>query len=411
MLERLASCVNCGSPRTSPLSDRVLNIRESNIRDAARLVTELSKTTKVINLGQGLPEYPAPQLLKDAAKAAIDANVNQYSNTWGDPRLREAIARKLKYYNGINANPETEVTVTCGASEALNAVLLATINPGDEVIIIEPFYENYHPNLMICGATPRYVRLRKPDYTFDEKELRRAFNCRTRAILINTPHNPTGRVFTRQELEMIAGLCQKWNALAICDEIYEYMVYDGHKHLSMATIPGMADRTVTISGLSKTFSVTGWRLGYVHAPAVYTKALRRLHDYLTLAAPSPLQAAGIVAMNLPDDFYREMVLKYQGLRDELMPLVEKAGFKFRKPEGTYYLFTDCSHMGFQNDREAWEYLLREFNLATVAGYCFHRPRVRSQNIRFCYAKYPATIEAAGVKLEELHQRLLGGALK
>ncbi|HEY9713898.1 MAG TPA: aminotransferase class I/II-fold pyridoxal phosphate-dependent enzyme, partial [Chroococcales cyanobacterium] len=239
------------------LSERVKVIRESNIRDAARLVTEIPN---VVNLGQGLPEFPVPDVLKEAARQAISDDVNQYSNTWGIPRLRQAIARKMRDYNGIIADPETEITVTVGASEALNTSLLATVNPGDEVIIFEPFYENYHPNVTIAGGVPRYVRLHAPDYTFDPDELAAAFNSRTRAILINTPHNPTGRVFTRQELTTIARLCIEWDVIAITDEIYEYMVYDGHKHISMATIEGMADRTITISGLSKTFGVTGWRL-------------------------------------------------------------------------------------------------------------------------------------------------------
>lgn len=399
-LWRLAECFRCSGSSRAKISNRAMLIRESNIRDAARLVAQLSAQTKIVNLGQGLPEYPCPQELKDAAKAAVDADLNQYSNTWGYPLLRLAIASKLKRHNGIIVNPETEVTVTCGASEALNATLLATVNPGDEVIIIEPFYENYHPNVVIAGGAPRYVRLHEPGWTFDERELARAFNRHTRAILINTPNNPTGRVFSYDELTMVARLCQKWDVLAICDEIYEYMVYDGHKHISMATIPGMEDRTVTVSGLSKTFSVTGWRLGYLAAPAEHTKAIRRVHDYLTLAAPSPLQQAGIVALNLPDDFYRTMANKYRELRDQLIPAVEAAGFKLnRKPEGTYYLFTDCSHMGFANDRQLWEYLLREFGVATVAGYCFYRPDTTTHKIRFCYAKYPATIEAGAERLK------------
>lgn len=384
------------------IAARATLIRESNIRDAARLVAQIPN---VVNLGQGLPEYPAPAILKEAAQQAIAADLNQYSNTWGYPRLREAIAKKMRNYNGISADPETEITVTVGASEALNAALLATVNPGDEVIVFEPFYENYHPNITIAGGIPRYVKLHAPSYTFDEKELAAAFNERTRAILINTPHNPTGRVFTKHELQTIADLCQKWNVLAITDEIYEYMVYDGRKHISMATLPGMAERTITISGLSKTFGITGWRLGYVVAPAEYTRAMRRVHDYLTLCAPSPLQMAGIVALELGEDFYKEMREKYQAMRDELCAAVETAGFKFRKPEGTYYLFTDCESMGFKNDRELWEYLLKEFGLATVAGYCFYRPEAHSQHIRFCYAKSAKTIEAARERLSAFSQRL------
>ncbi|MCC7527032.1 MAG: aminotransferase class I/II-fold pyridoxal phosphate-dependent enzyme [Candidatus Melainabacteria bacterium] len=395
-LNALAQCIT-GKPRSrSPISDRALIIRDSNIRDAARLVSQLPGIT---NLGQGLPEYPAPQILKDAAVAAINADWNQYSNTWGYPQLREAIAGKMKHYNGVDADPETEITVTVGASEALNASLLATVNPGDEVIIFEPFYENYHPNVAICGGTPRYVKLHSPTWTFDRKELAAAFNKRTRVILINTPHNPTGRVFTMEELSFIADLCKKWDVLAITDEIYEYMVYDGRKHISMATLPGMRDRTITISGLSKTFSITGWRLGYAVAPEKYTRALRKVHDYLTLAAPSPMQIAGITALNMPDEFYAEMVAKYQQMRDQICQVAQEAGFEFaQKPEGTYYLFTDPSKLGFENDRKLWEHLLYDHKLATVAGYCFFRPDAKTNHIRFCYAKSEKTINAAKEKL-------------
>lgn len=396
-------CVSLGLKRKEAISYRAQIIRESNIRDAARLVSQIPNVT---NLGQGLPEYPAPQVLKDAAQRAIAADFNQYSNTWGYPKLREAIAAKMKHYNGIEANPETEITVTCGASEALNAALLAIVNPGDEVIIFEPFYENYHPNVAIAGGVPRYVKLHGPDWKFDENELERAFNRRTKAILINTPHNPTGRVFTRQELGFIARLCQKWDVVAVTDEIYEYMVYDGRKHVSMASLPGMFERTITISGLSKTFSITGWRLGYVVAPVRYTKPLRRVHDYLTLAAPSPMQMAAITALEMGDDFFRDMVAKYQDLRDQICQVAEEAGFKFRKPEGTYYLYTDSSALGFENDQKLWHFLLSEFKLATVAGYCFYRPGAKTHNIRFCYAKSPATIAAAKEKLRAFRARCL-----
>lgn len=395
-LDSLAQCIKGKTRRRSPIADRALIIRESNIRDAARLVSQIPGIT---NLGQGLPEYPAPQILKDAAVAAINTDWNQYSNTWGYPQLREAIARKMKHYNGIDADPETEITVTVGASEALNASLLATVNPGDEVIIFEPFYENYHPNVAICGGTPRYVKLHSPTWTFDRNELAGAFNKRTRAILINTPHNPTGRVFTMEELSFIADLCKKWDVLAITDEIYEYMVYDGRKHISMATLPGMRERTITISGLSKTFSITGWRLGYAVAPEKYTRALRKVHDYLTLAAPSPMQIAGITALNMPDEFYAQMVAKYQQMRDQICQVAREAGFEFaQKPEGTYYLFTDPSKLGFENDRKLWEHLLYNHKLATVAGYCFFRPDARTNHIRFCYAKSERTINAAKDKL-------------
>lgn len=388
----------------SKFSARTKLIRESNIRDAARVVAELSMSKKVINLGQGLPEYPAPQILKDAAKAAIDADFNQYSNTWGYIELRRAISGKLAAYNGITANPDTEITVTCGASEALHASLQAIVDPGDEVIVVEPFYENYHPDILMAGGVPRYVQLRAPDYRFDLKQLAAAFNNRTRAIMINNPHNPTGRVFSRQELQEIAALCTKWGVVAICDEIYEHLIYDGRKHISLATIPGMEDRTITITGLSKTFSVTGWRLGYMAAPADYTREIRKLHDYMTLAAPSPLQVAAITAMTMPDEFYGEMIAKYQAMRDRLAQAASQAGFRFSLPEGAYYLFTDASHLGFANDRQAWEYMLDEFSLVTVAGYCFYRPDVKTNNLRFCFAKRPETIDAGAAVLQEAYAR-------
>jgi aminotransferase len=387
----------------SQFSARSQLIRDSNIREAARLVAELNTNGELVNLGQGLPEYPAPFELKEAAKAAIDADFNQYSDTRGYAVLRQAIAAKLGRYNGIKANPDTEVTVTCGASEALHIALQTLVNPGDEVIIVEPFYENYHPDVIMAGGVPRYVTLRKPDYTFDKRELEAAFNNRTRAILLTNPHNPTGRVFTREELKLVADLCQKYNVVAISDEIYEHLVYDGRRHISIATLPGMEDRTITISGLSKTFGVTGWRLGYFHAPAAYTKQIRRLHDYITLAAPSPLQIAAVTAMGMPESFYGDMVLKYQHARDELAKAAAEAGFKFRMPEGAYYLFTDSSHLGFANDKLAWEHLLRRHKLVSVAGFCFYRPNATTNNLRFCFAKRPTTIKTGAALLKAVGQ--------
>lgn len=385
--------------RRREFSHRSYLVRDSNIREAARLVAELNAAGDLVNLGQGLPEYPAPAELKEAAKAAIDADFNQYSDTRGYAVLRQAIAAKLARYNGIKANPDSEVTVTCGASEGLHVALQALINPGDEVIIVEPFYENYHPDVVMAGGVPRYVTLRKPEYTFDSRELASAFNKRTRAILLTNPHNPTGRVFSRDELRMIADLCQKWGVVAISDEIYEHLVYDGRRHVSIATIPGMEDRTITVTGLSKTFGVTGWRIGYFHAPAAYTKQIRKLHDYITLAAPSPLQIAAVTALGLPESFYGDMVMKYQSARDELAIAAAEAGFQFRKPEGAYYLFTDCTHLGFPSDKDAWEYLLRQHKLVSVAGYCFYRPNTVSQNLRFCFAKRPHTINTGAALLK------------
>ena len=391
--------------RQNVFSDRTQLIRDSNIREAARVVADLSASNSLVNLGQGLPEYPVPLILKEAAKAAIDADFNQYSDTRGYAPLRQAIAAKLKRYNGIDANADTEVTVTCGASEALHIALQALVNPGDEVIIIEPFYENYHPDVVMSGGVPRYVRLRAPEFTFDATELADAFNKRTRAILLTNPHNPTGRVFTRDELELIAEQCRKWDVVVISDEIYEHLVYDGRRHISIATLPDMLERTITVSGLSKTFGVTGWRIGYFHAAAHLTKQIRKLHDYITLAAPTPLQVAAVTALNLPDSFYAEMTAKYQAARDELCKAAAEAGFKFRVPEGAYYLFTDSTNLGFANDKQAWDYMLREHKLVSVAGYCFHRPGTPTNNLRFCFAKRPATIATGAALLRAAgHQR-------
>jgi len=387
---------------------RVGVFTESVIRE----MTRLAAIHGGINLAQGFPDFPAPANLVDAAARALREGFNQYAITWGAPAFRQALAEKVRWFNGIEVDPERHITVTCGATEAMMATLLATVNPGEEVIVFEPFYENYGPDTKLSGAVPRFVQLRlEPGFPFDPEEVQAQITPRTKAIIINTPHNPTGRVFSREELGLVAKLCQKWGAIALCDEIYEHMVYDGHKHVSMATLPGMEDRTVTVSGLSKTFSVTGWRLGYLAAPPDYSKAIRRVHDYLTLAAPSPLQQAGIVALNLPDEFYREMQDKYCGLRNQLLDVVRGAGFRLaRKPEGTYYLFADCSHMGFASDRQLWEYLLREFGVATVAGYSFYRPDTRTQKIRFCYAKYPHTLAAGAERLQSFQQRLASGAL-
>jgi aspartate/methionine/tyrosine aminotransferase len=385
-------------PRTLRLSERSDNLRESRIRNTARLVNNLSAQHPLINLGQGLPEFPPHQALKDAAKAAIDGEFNQYLDTWGYAPLRRAIADKLARYNGIKANPDTEITVTCGASEALHLAAQLLVQDGDEMIVFEPYYETYEADLVLAAGAPRFVRLHAPEYHFDPAQLEKAFNRRTRAILLTTPHNPTGRVFTREELEQIARLCQKWNVVAIADEIYEYLVYDGKKHISLATIPGMEDRTITISGLSKTFSVTGWRLGYMHAAPELTKRLRRMHDYVTLGAPSPLQVAAVTAINMPDSFYGEVNRQYQDSRDQLAEALKQAGLNFRQPEGAYYIFADAAPWGFSDDRQAWEYLLREFRLVSVPGSCFYRPGAQTTSLRFCFAKKPQTIAAGAAAL-------------
>ena len=383
------------------LSDRVIAIPSSNIRDSMKRVALETARGEVVNLAQGLPEFPAPDAVKQAAKDAIDADHNQYCDTWGHPPLREAIANKYLTHYGLKIDPQNEITVTCGVSEAVNCALLTVLNPGDEVIVFEPFYENYFANIIIANATVKYVKLHKPDYTFNEDELAAAFNDRTRAIIINNPNNPTTRVFTREELELIAKLCQKWNTMAICDEIYEHMVYDGHKHIVMASIPGMEDRTFTCSGLSKSYNLTGWRIGWVIAPAAYTANLRKIHDYLTLVAPTPLQYAGITALQLPNEYYADLVERYTVLRDKLSDSLIEAGFELLRPQGTYFALADCSKLGFSNDREAVDFMARELRVVAVSGFSFFRPDSVSQAIRFCFAKHIKTLERAGQQLRPM----------
>ncbi|MGH3054813.1 MAG: pyridoxal phosphate-dependent aminotransferase, partial [Gaiellaceae bacterium] len=267
-------------------------------------MTRLCEQHGGVNLAQGFADFAAPAELKDAAKRAIDDDHNQYAITWGTRELRAAITAKVERYNGIRCDPETEVTVTCGSTEAMIAALLGVVNPGDEIVVFEPFYENYGPDAVISGATPVYVTLRPPHFSFDPAELRAACSARTKAIIVNTPHNPSGHVFTRTELEQIADVCQAVDCLAITDEIYEHIIYDGRPHISLATLPGMRERTITISGLSKTYSVTGWRLAYAIAAPPLTAAIRKMHDFLTVGAPHPLQCAGVQALRLPDAYYQ-----------------------------------------------------------------------------------------------------------
>jgi len=293
----------------------VAQLTESFTESVIREMTRLTLLHGGVNLSQGFPDFPAPTAVKEAAVAAIRADINQYAITWGAAKLREAIAEKVARYNRLQVDPVKNVTVTCGSTEAMIATLLALINPGDEVIIFEPFYENYGPDALLAAAQPRFVRLHPPDWHFDEGELRRAFNRHTRAIIINTPNNPTGKVFSRHELEFIAGLCQTWDAFALTDEIYEHILYEGAAHLSLASLPGMAERTITINAISKTYSLTGWRVGWAIAPEKQTSAIRKVHDFLTVGAPAPLQEAAAVALRFEEDYYRNLAALYQQKRD------------------------------------------------------------------------------------------------
>ncbi len=336
---------------------------ESVIREMTRRALKIG----AVNLAQGFPDFPAPVELKEAAKRAIDDEYNQYAITHGSPNLRRAIADKVRSYNGFACDPDLNVTVTCGATEAMIASMLAVINPGDEVIIFEPFYENYGPDVILAGATPRYVALRSPDFSIDRAELEAAFGAHTKAVVINTPHNPTGKVFTRPELEMIAEFCRRFDALAVTDEIYEHIIYGDARHISIAALEGMADRTITISGLSKTYSVTGWRLAYAIACERLTSAIRKVHDFLTVGAPHPLQEAGAVALRLPESFYVDLKRMYERKRAALYQGLSDAGLKCHQPAGAYYIMADVGQLGLADDIEAAEFFLEDVGVAPVPG--------------------------------------------
>lgn len=377
---------------------------ESVIREMTRVFLARGDRPGV-NLAQGFPDFPAPEEMKQAACRAIQEDINQYAITWGAKSLREAIADKTARFYGVRPDPERELTVSCGATEAMIAALMAIVDPGDEVIVFEPFYENYGPDAILSGAEPRFVQLREPDWHFDPGELADAFSDRTRAIIINTPNNPTGKVFTRAELEIIATLCQRWNVTAITDEIYEHMVYEG-EHLRMADLPGMAERTITISGLSKTYSATGWRIGWLIAPPEATDAIRKVHDFLTVGAAAPLQQGASVALAFPDDYYARLAAMYWEKRDYMVDVLEEVGFTVYAPHGAYYIMTDAADLmaraGVENDAAFARWMIEEIGIATVPGSSFYRRREDGRTrIRFCYCKKPETLELAGQLLRRL----------
>jgi aspartate/methionine/tyrosine aminotransferase len=379
-------------------SNKATQFTESVIRE----MTRLNDLHGGVNLSQGFPDFPAPAAVKDAAIAAIHDDVNQYAVTWGARSLREAIAREFTRRYGLDVIPDDQVTVCCGSTEAMMSTMMAIIDPGDEVVVFEPFYENYGPDAILSGATPRYVMLREPDWHFDPDQLAAAFNNKTKAIIINTPNNPTGKVFTTPELQAIAALCQKWDAIAISDEIYEHIVYDGHRHVPIASIDGMADRTVTINGLSKTYSVTGWRVGWTISPPSLTGAIRKVHDFLTVGAPAPLQEAGAVALSLPDQYYVELAARYRRLRDTLLAILERHHFTCYKPYGAYYIMTDISTFGFADDVEFARYLVKDVGVAGVPGSSFYKNPVSGRTkLRFCYCKRDDTLIEADRRLAKL----------
>ena len=383
-------------------SDRSGLLNESVIREMTRLAT----AHKAVNLAQGFPDFAAPDNIRSYAQEAVARGLNQYSITWGSTRLRQAIARKAREFNGIDADPDTMITVGCGSTECMMAALMAVVDPGDEVIIFEPFYENYGPDAILCGARPRFVSLNPPDWGIDWEDLERAFTPRTRALVVNTPHNPTGKVFTREELERIAALAVRHNVVVVTDEIYEHILYDGREHLSIATLAGMADRTITIGGPSKTFSVTGWRIGYCLASPKITSAIRKVHDFLTVCAPAPLQDAAAAALEEAAAYYPRLHLEYSARRDKLGQILKESGLPCRKPEGAYYYLADITSFGFRDDVEFSRFLVTEVGVAVVPGSSFYRPPGGSQLIRFCFCKTDATLEAAAGRLRGLPEKAL-----
>jgi aminotransferase len=372
-------------------SRRIEKFTESVIREMTRLAVK----HKAINLAQGFPDFPAPHALKQAAADAIAADMNQYAITWGAKPFRDAIASKYRRTYGLDFDPEREVTVCCGATEGMVASFLAVLNPGDEVILFEPFYENYGPDTQLCGAEARYVKLQAPDWTFDPDELRRAFTARTKAIILNTPNNPTGKVFTRQELEYIAGLCQEFDVLAITDEIYEHILYDGATHIPICSLPGMRDRSILVNSMSKTYSVTGWRVGWVLAPPDLTDSIRKVHDFLTVGAAAPLQQAGVLALSWGDEYYGKLAAEYAGRRDHIVQTLTSAGLRCFVPRGAYYVMTDISGTNFSDDVNFVRHLIENLGVAAVPGSSFYsHNRAACPHVRFCFCKKYETLEEA-----------------
>ena len=376
-----------------------------------RVMTRLAMQHGAINLAQGFPDFPAPAELKESAREAIAADINQYAITWGARDLREAIAAQFTASHGVPVDPEREITVCCGSTEAMISSMLAVVDPGDEVVIFEPFYENYGPDAILSGARPRFVRLRPEagrgksqpaTWTFDPKELAAAFSPATRAIIVNTPNNPTGKVFTREELEFIRDQCVRWNALAITDEIYEHILYDGTRHVALASLEGMRERTITINSLSKTYGVTGWRVGWAVASPALTNAIRKVHDFLTVGAPAPLQEAGATALTLPDSYYEGLAQAYRARRERLLPALCQAGFKTFVPRGAYYIMTDISEFGFPDDVSFAQHLVRNIGVASVPGSSFYsQPQLGGRQVRFAFCKTDATLDQATERLLKL----------
>ncbi len=402
-------------PTKNRISRKAASFTESVIREMTREAMKYG----AVNLGQGFPDFAAPEDIKQKAMQAIAADHNQYAITWGVKSFRDAIAAKTKWFLNLDVDPETEITVTCGSTEGMIAGMLGCVDAGEEVVVFEPFYENYAPDAILSDAKPVYVPLYQTadGWHFEKDELRNAFNENTKAIIICNPNNPTGKVFSREELEFIAELCKEFDAICFTDEIYEHIIHkgirdagemtrDNPKHVSMAQIDGMRERTVVVNSLSKTYSVTGWRVGYVIAPPDISSAIRKVHDFLTVGAANPLQQAGAYALSLPESYYAGLQKEYQRKRDYIVPILQSVGLKCEMPQGAYYVMTDISDFGFANDIEFTKFLIREIGVAVVPGSSFyHDKSLGSQKVRFCFCKKDETLEAAVERLLKLKSRI------
>lgn len=397
------------------ISKKAASFTESVIREMTREAMKYG----AVNLGQGFPDFAAPEDIKQKAMEAIAADHNQYAITWGVKSFRDAIVEKTKWFLNLDVDAETEITVTCGSTEGMIAGMMATVDAGEEVVVFEPFYENYAPDAILSDAKPVHVPLYQTanGWHYEKDELRNAFNERTKAIIICNPNNPTGKVFTREELEFIADLCKEFDAICFTDEIYEHIIYREKReageltsnnpiHISMAQIDGMRERTVVVNSLSKTYSVTGWRVGYCIAPPDITSAIRKVHDFLTVGAANPLQHAGAYALSLPPKYYAELQKEYQQKRDFIVPILQNVGLKCEMPQGAYYVMTDISDFGFKDDVEFTKFLIREIGVAVVPGSSFyHDKKLGSQKVRFCFCKKDETLEAAAERLQKLKSRI------
>jgi len=420
-MDRVLGCVQFAWEEVMPAPDstiaqisrRMLSAKAEQFTESViREMTRLALKHGAVNLSQGFPDFAAPEEIKEAARKAIADDINQYAITWGAKPLRDAVVEKFARTQGVEYDPEREITVCCGSTEAMMSAMMAIINPGDEIVVFEPFYENYGPDAILSGAIPRFVKLQPPDWSFDEKELAAAFGSHTKAIILNTPNNPTGKVFTRAELEYIRDLCVRWNAYCITDEIYEHILYDGAEHISMARIDGMRDRTIVINGLSKTYSVTGWRVGWVLAPPGPTQPIRKVHDFLTVGAAAPLQQAGSIALRFAQSYYDRLAASYTAKRERILKILTAAGFTVFKPRGAYYVMTDISRFpdpdpvqfpAETKDVRFAKYLVEKIGVAVVPGSSFYNDaHDGASQVRFTFCKKEETLAAAEQRLARLH---------